>query len=149
MRNIHTSGNGTAAGLVDALGWDAILTKTSQEALQFTLDAFAKKVGLVAPPPVVRVSEVPGIAIPDFPMEEKGVADEDAPSSSANAIPTASDSWPELAAPGDMGYVPPSPMPGGVKPNYGMDRDAEEITSEHRLPAAAVAPKPATPEPHD
>ena len=147
VKNIHTSGNGTAAGLVAALGWDAILTKTSQEALQFALDAFAKKVGLVPPPPVVRVSEVPGIAIPDFPMEEKGAADEGAPASSASALPSPSDSWPELATPGDMGYVAPSPMPGGVKPNYGMDRDAEEITSEHRLPAAAVVPKPATPKP--
>jgi hypothetical protein len=150
VRNVHASGDGSAAGLVTALGWDAILTKTSQEALQFALDAFAKKVGLVAPPPAaVRGSEVPGIAIPDFPMEEKGGSDEDAPPS-GTAVPAAGDSWPELAAPGDMGYaLAKSPKPVGVRPSYGMHRDDEEITSEHRIPAAGVVPKPATPEPHD
>ena len=150
LRNVHASGDGTPAGLVAALGWDAILAKTSQEALQFALDAFAKKVGLVAtvpaPAPAVRGSEVPGIAIPDFPMEEKGAPDEDAPPSSANALPAASDSWPELAAPGDMGYaLAKSPAPGGVKPSYGMDREDEEITSEHRVPTAGVVPKPTAP----
>jgi hypothetical protein len=149
VRNIHASGDGSAAGIVAALGWDAILTKTSQEALQFALDAFAKKVGLVVPPPPpVRGSEVPGIAIPDFPMEEKGVLDEDAPLSSGS-LPAASDSWPELAAPGEMGYVAPSPKPGGVKPSYGLEGEDEEVTSEHRIPIAGVVPKPATSEPQD
>ena len=146
LRNLHASGDGTPGGLVAALGWDAILAKTSQEALQFALDAFAKKVGLVASAPAVRGSEVPGIAIPDFPIEEKGAVDEDAPPSSASALPAASDSWPELAAPGDMGYaLSKSPAPGAVKPSYGMDRDDEEITSEHRIPIAGVVPKPTTP----
>jgi hypothetical protein len=137
VRNIHTSGDGSPAGIIAALGWETVLTKTSQEALQFALDAFAKKVGLVAAPQAVRGSEVPGIAIPDFPMEEKG-----APHESSGALPAASDSWPELAVPGDMGYaLSQSPKPDAVKPNYGMDRD-EEITSEHRIPAGAVVPKP-------
>ena len=143
VRNIHASGDGTAAGIVAALGWDTILTKTSQEALQFALDALAKKVGLVVAAPAVRGSEVPGIAIPDFPMEEKGAPDEDASPSSADSEPNVSDSWPELAAPGDMGYA--LAPPGVVKPSYGMDRDNEEITSEHRLPAGGVVPKPTDP----
>ena len=151
VRNIHASGDGSAAGLVAALGWDSILTKTSHEALQFALDGLAKKVGLIVvplvPPQPVRGSEVPGIAIPDFPMEEKGALEDDAPASGSGALPTASDSWPELAAPGEMGYaLGKSPAPGAVKPNYGMDRDDEEITSEHRLPAAAAA-KLASPDP--
>jgi len=145
MRNVHTSGDGSPAGIVAALGWDTILAKTSQEALLFALDSLAKKIGLVAIQPAVRGSEVPGIAIPDFPMEEKGAPPEDgAPSTS---VPDAPDSsWPEIAAPGDMGYALAQPggmPPAGVKPSYGMDDD-EEITSEHRLPLVA-ADKPASP----
>jgi hypothetical protein len=159
MRNIHASGDGSAAGIVTAIGWDTILAKTSQEALLFALDALAKKVGLVAIQPAVRGSEVPGIAIPDFPMEEKGVSEEDnAPVSLDDALPVrdslepvsggdgADSQWPELAVPGDMGYAlaqPPAMKVGGVKPSYGMDDD-EEITSEHRLPLVTAA-KPATP----
>jgi hypothetical protein len=160
MRNVHTSGDGSAAGIVAALGWETILGKTSQEALLFALDALAKKIGLVAIQPAVRGSEVPGIAIPDFPMEEKGAASEDdaspaavvaaaAPPDSVEAsdVPDAPDSqWPEIAAPGDMGYALAQPAAGmklgGVKPSYGMDDD-EEITSEHRLPLVSDN-KPAT-----
>ncbi len=166
MRNVHLGGDGTAAGIVAALGWETILAKTSQEALLFAVDALAKKIGLVAIEPAVRGSEVPGIAIPDFPMEEKGVpADESAPvidssgtpgasgtsatsatsGTSGSPVPEAPDSsWPEIAAPGDMGYA--LTQPGGmapVKPSYGMDDD-EEITSEHRLPVV-TAQKPASP----
>lgn len=49
IRGIHSSGDGSPAGIVNALGWDTILTKVSEEALLFALDAFAKKVGLVPP----------------------------------------------------------------------------------------------------
>jgi hypothetical protein len=151
MRNVHLGGDGSAAGIVAALGWETILAKTSQEALLFAVDALAKKIGLVAIEPAVRGSEVPGIAIPDFPMEEKGVPpDESAPviggavtsAKPGSPIPDAPDSsWPEIAAPGDMGYA--LAQPGGmapVKPSYGMDDD-EEITSEHRLPVV-TAQKP-------
>jgi len=48
MRKVHESGDGSPAGLVNALGWETVLTKTSQEALLFALDAFAKKVGLTS-----------------------------------------------------------------------------------------------------
>lgn len=50
IRKLHESGDGSPAGLVQALGWETVLAKTSQEALLFALDAFATKVGLVAPP---------------------------------------------------------------------------------------------------
>lgn len=50
LRNVHQSADGSPAGLVAALGWDVVLSKTSQEALLFALDAFARRVGLVAPP---------------------------------------------------------------------------------------------------
>jgi hypothetical protein len=51
IRKVHESGDGSPAGLVAALGWETVLTKTSQEALLFALDAFAKKVGLVSSTP--------------------------------------------------------------------------------------------------
>jgi hypothetical protein len=161
LRNIHASGDGTAAGIVAALGWETILAKTSQEALLFALDALAKKIGLVAIQPAVRGSEVPGIAIPDFPMEEKGVSEEDdAPVSLDDAVPVrdslepvsggdgADSQWPELAVPGDMGYAlaqPGAMKAGAIKPSYGLDDD-EEITSEHRLPVVTAAKPPAVPQ---
>lgn len=146
IRGIHASGDGTAAGIVGALGWDTILAKTSQEALLFALDALAKKIGLVAIQPAVRGSEVPGIAIPDFPVEEKGTEEEPPISLTdvAIAVPQRKDlldpahdsSWPELAGPGDMGYALAQPgalrTPPLVKPKYGMDDD-EEVTSEHMI----------------
>jgi len=50
LKNIHASGNATPAGLVTARGWDALLAKTSAEALLVALDAFARKVHLVPTP---------------------------------------------------------------------------------------------------
>ena len=158
IRGVHASGDGSPAGLVAALGWETILTKTAQEALLFALDALARKIGLAkveVVPPVstssVRGSEVPGIAIPDFPMEEKGapeapisVPDVAIPVQADSLVPvsggdTASD-WPEIAAPGDMGYALAQPS-GAIKPNYGAD---EEITSElHMPPPNPKAPRPA------
>jgi len=129
LRNIHASGDGSPAGLVAALGWDLVLAKTSQEALLFALDALAKKVGLVKPAiaprdAAVRGSEVPGIAIPDFPVEEKG-ADEEPVSAATRA------EWPEVAPPGDMGYaLAQGAMGGSVKPTYNLDDD-EEPTGQH------------------
>ena len=163
VRGVHASGDGSPAGLVAALGWETILTKTAQEALLFALDALARKIGLAkveVTPPVsvssvssVRGSEVPGIAIPDFPMEEKGAPE--APISVPDvAIPVQADSlipfsggetssdWPEIAAPGDMGYALAQPSiesrkPSGIKPNYGDD---EEVTSELHAPAKPPPP---------
>ncbi len=159
IRGVHASGDGSPAGLVAALGWETILTKTAQEALLFALDALARKIGLakvVVPPPVsvpassVRGSEVPGIAIPDFPMEEK-----DAPEAPVSVpevpIPVQADSlvpvsggdsgsdWPEIAAPGDMGYAlaQPSHEPDGIKLSAGDD---EEVTSELHFPPPKAAP---------
>ncbi|MDB4935737.1 MAG: hypothetical protein JWP87_2709 [Labilithrix sp.] len=154
VRGLHASGDGSPAGIVAALGWDVILTKTAQEALLFALDALAKKLGLVvAKEAVPRGSEVPGIAIPDFPMEEKGVTEPEEPVNVSDSLPVQADSlvpfpdsgggWPEIAAPGDMGYALAQPgaiKTGAIKPSYGND---EEITSEHQIvkPGAVDAPK--------
>lgn len=68
IRKVHESGDGSPAGLIAALGWETVLTKTSQEALLFALDAFAKKVGLVNQP-----------APPEHPEEEPPVSNEEIP----------------------------------------------------------------------
>jgi hypothetical protein len=46
VRRIHESGNGTAAGLLSAVGWEKIVTQTPNDVLLAALDAFALKCGL-------------------------------------------------------------------------------------------------------
>jgi len=44
---VHASGDGTPRGLLEALGWENVVSKTSNEVLVAVLDALAAKVGLV------------------------------------------------------------------------------------------------------
>ena len=156
LRGVHASGDGSPAGIVAALGWETILAKTSQEALLFALDALAKKIGLVVAAAQavrgsgVRGSEVPDIAIPDHPMEEKGVTDDDddEPVRISDSLPVGDSlepvpdsQWPEHADSGAMGYALAQPGIGALKPSYGLNDD-EEVTSEHRLPSTLGAAKP-------
>jgi len=46
IRRIHETGDGTPKGLVAALGWEKIVSTTSNEALLAVLDAMAVKAGL-------------------------------------------------------------------------------------------------------
>lgn len=99
VRKLHESGDGSPAGLVAALGWETILSKTAQDALLFALDAFAKKAGLApadpkeaAPPRTDAKTEAPTaeereardsglpVAIPDIPAVDSA---DDAPPSTA------------------------------------------------------------------
>jgi len=126
LQKMHASGDGSPAGIVAAIGWDVVLARTAQEALLFALDALATKIGLVQDDRSQRMSEVPGVSVTDFPIEERGT--DDAPlSNEAN-----DESWPEVAQPGDMGYAlakGPSIIATAVKPHYNLDQD-EEHTSE-------------------
>jgi hypothetical protein len=47
LRNVHQSGDGSAKGLLAALGWDKIVAKTTNDVLIAVLDAIVVKVGLV------------------------------------------------------------------------------------------------------
>jgi hypothetical protein len=49
VRNIHESADGTAKGILGALGWDKIVAKTADSVLIAVVDAIALKVALVAP----------------------------------------------------------------------------------------------------
>ncbi len=50
VRRIHETGDGSPKGIVAALGWDKIVSKTQNDVLVSALDAVAVKVGLVAGP---------------------------------------------------------------------------------------------------
>ncbi len=47
VHRIHESGDGSPRGIVSAIGWERIVTKTSNDALLLVLDALSVKVGLV------------------------------------------------------------------------------------------------------
>ena len=49
VRNIHEAADGSAKGIVSALGWDKIVAKTADNLLIQVLDAIAVKVSLVVP----------------------------------------------------------------------------------------------------
>lgn len=51
IKKIHATGDGSPKGLLDAIGWDKIVQKTSNDALAAVLDALALKTDLVKPPP--------------------------------------------------------------------------------------------------
>lgn len=103
IRKVHESGDGSPAGLIAALGWETVLTKTSQEALLFALDAFAKKVGLVtAPaPPEHPEEDSPPVSDPEIPgFEPPGDGNAwSASGSSARADDGGASAWGENRAP--------------------------------------------------
>lgn len=106
VRKLHESGDGSPAGLVAALGWETILTKTAQEALLFALDAFAKKAGLVVEPP---------------PAPEKKEAEKKEPTPASVSAPH--EARTDAPPPGDQ--APDSGVPGIDIP---IDAD-EEVAS--------------------
>lgn len=60
VRRIHESGDGTPRGMLAALGWESVVSKTSNEVLIALLDALAVKIGLVkaaSVPPSVDEAE--------------------------------------------------------------------------------------------
>jgi hypothetical protein len=119
IRNVHTSGDGSPAGLVSAIGWDTILAKTSQEALLFALDQFAQKVGLVAAAPEVQVSVKPPAAISVPAMNEVAIPDfgvSDMPPMNTES------EWPE------------DPFPPAPRAAYGLGDAEEEPTNQRAAP---------------
>jgi hypothetical protein len=56
IRKIHEGADGSPKGLVAALGWDKIVTKTPNDVLVAVLDAMVAKVGLVMGVPPARES---------------------------------------------------------------------------------------------
>jgi hypothetical protein len=65
VRRIHETGDGSPKGVVAALGWDKIVSKTQNDVLISALDAVAVKVGLVAAPPKQSSPNVSDAAKPE------------------------------------------------------------------------------------
>lgn len=126
IRKVHESGDGSPAGLVTALGWETILSKTSQEALLFALDALAKKIGLVSAPGSASTTnsqnaaptEMPrgddgNVAVPEIPALEPPKLDDPASLAEARVTPAstlgddtnASASWPGRVPPAQSGTM--------------------------------------------
>jgi hypothetical protein len=99
IHRIHETADGTPKGLVAALGWDKIVTKTPNDVLVAVLDAMVTKVGLV----MAAGREPPRESTPKLP--EAPAKAEPKPEPPAAAI--------TAAPPGDA--APPTPVPGEVK----------------------------------
>jgi hypothetical protein len=146
IRNVHRTGDGSPAGLVSALGWETVLAKTSQEALLFSLDALAKKIGLVS------ADERPGVAVPDgipadleppsIPSMSSGVADQSLWSSTGTTAAALSEARAQMmsqleeeaqgapaAAQGDTMMSTP------VKPSYGRDDEVTNVNPGKQPPS--------------
>ncbi len=125
LRKVHETGDGSPAGLVNALGWEIILTKTSQEALLFALDALAKKIGLVVS--LTAETELPGehteddnVAVPDIASDlqppslgERGwaaAADSVEETQPGDVVTTSH--WPDVSS---LNAPPPSDPPPSVR----------------------------------
>jgi hypothetical protein len=165
IHRIHETGDGTPKGLVSALGWDKIVTKTANEVLIAVLDAMVAKVGLVvAPKEGVKLPddmlakldkgsepELPKISIENKPAPEDtgwSMAPQqtaDAAASTATGGPTSEDSIAVVVddevvlggalSSGDRGSSPQMPS---------FDEDATEIKSfpQQRRPEPNKPPPP-------
>lgn len=71
VRKIHAAGDGSPKGMLEALGWDKIVQKTSTEALLGALDALAVKLGLAEPPP--PPADDPSVKVEETKAEEPAV----------------------------------------------------------------------------
>jgi hypothetical protein len=70
IRRVHETGDATPSGLVGALTWETILSKTSQDALLFAVDAFAKKVGLAGE--AAKTQDEGSTDVPPGPSDDTG-----------------------------------------------------------------------------
>jgi hypothetical protein len=59
IHKIHETGDGTPKGIVAALGWDKIASKTADDVLVAVLDAMVAKVGLVVAPARESATRLP------------------------------------------------------------------------------------------
>lgn len=117
LRKVHESGDGSPSGLVNALGWETLLAKTSQEALLFAIDALAKKLMLDASA-AAGATEAPArpdqLAIPEIPGPPPSVKSPQEPATWSD-IPASeptpiSEPAPSARLLGDPSKPPPLPL---------------------------------------
>jgi hypothetical protein len=115
VRTIYQGGDGSAKGIVAALGWDQIVSKTADDVLLAVLDALAIKIGLVV------VEKAPPVVVSP---PKKGTEEQLEGEAAANMfkddelMPISSSNWEALE--GEVGAdTPPrkpSVRPGSVRP---------------------------------
>jgi hypothetical protein len=134
MRRVHESHDGTPRGLLAALGWESVVSRTSNEVLVAVLDALAAKVGLVGPSEAATGAE-------GTPGTEKQSA---AAASPAASIPQASESVLPSADDAEWGALGQSTAPpqGDSTDVEVDDSSATEIFS---VPAKGKRPESVMP----
>ena len=116
VRRIHETGDGTPKGIVGALGWDKIVTKTSNDILVSALDAVVAKVGLVVAP--ARDSSAKAV-------EAAARVEPPAPTPAPQAEPVAATAEPGKAAPApEAGRATDKPAPD--EGSWSMPPDAPD-----------------------
>ncbi len=138
IRNVHKSGDGSARGLVTALGWEKIVTQTANDILVSVLDAMAAKVGLApkgdAPPKVEAEPEADAGSLTDeglvVDVEEEAAA---APPAAPKSLTPASPSKRPEPLGGKRRSIPAEPP---------AVEDDEEDENEQTAVFATDAPRP-------
>lgn len=95
IKKVHATGDGSPKGLLEAIGWDKVVQKTSNDSLAAVLDALALRLELVKPPPPPK-SE---------PKEPVKAPDAAAPPAEAAPAKTPTNPPPVVEPPADEGYV--------------------------------------------
>jgi hypothetical protein len=153
VHRIHETGDGTPKGLVAALGWDKIVSKTPNDVLVAVLDAMVQKVGLVvsaAKEPPSRAAEPPPKGEPKqeaptpVPTSTAATA---APDPAAPPLPSIHETdKPPAAEDGSWSAVPPPPEANaGADDGINVVIEDEVIISDRGGPPTApriLAAKP-------
>lgn len=154
LRNVHGSGDGSAAGLVQALGWETILAKTSQEALTFALDALAAELKLVGAAPVetkaLSTERPADVGLLEAAAEAASAVLTSGAFAKPSRPPLRESDLPPRATPDDMGWAGAATEALATTPP-GNAVDDDPPTGEHPIPpgldkvAAAVSSPPPPP----
>jgi hypothetical protein len=105
IQRIHETADGTPKGLVAALGWDKIVTKTPNDVLVAVLDSMVTKVGLV----MAAGREPPRESTPKLPPDVPTKAEPKPEPPAAAPVPTPAAGAVTAAPPGDPEPPPPTP----------------------------------------
>ena len=161
IHRIHETGDGTPKGLVAALGWDKIVSKTPNDVLVAVLDAMVTKVGLVAAPskdpqvsrapaeptpkPEPKAEARPEPASPPAALSASAAVAAATAAEAAQAIPSIHQTdKPPAAEDGSWSAVPPPPDPNAAGDDIVVVED-EVIISDRGAPPTAPRMRAAAP----
>ncbi|HEY2366850.1 MAG TPA: hypothetical protein VGH87_10700 [Polyangiaceae bacterium] len=126
VRKVHASGDGSAKGLVEALGWEKIVAKAPTEALLGALDALAVRLGIADAQMQTATAENAALKPIPPPEEEDPASKTDPPPPDEEVVMQAQGSITDLAKTGP--YT--SPMP--IRPQADEEDDSAEETKLYR-----------------